>query len=151
MITGYFYLHINGDLIFKREGSGIVADIRESNLAIGLWPMDPENREHAWTICIEGLASGANKERIMGLAARWGCDNGDAEVYATRVNVTLQLDGNMWCATRKDFENLQESPAGFGPTKLEAMADLCKTLGYKPSKMWGASFKDLLTLTTTKT
>jgi hypothetical protein len=34
-------------------------------------------------------------------------------------------DGNMWCAFRSDFENLQESAAGFGETQALAEADLC--------------------------
>jgi hypothetical protein len=54
------------------------------------------------------------------------------------------MDGNMWSAVDRHFINLQESPAGFGVTALEAMAELCNELGYKPSKMWGAKFSDLL-------
>lgn len=34
------------------------------------------------------------------------------------------MDGNQWCAVRPDFTNLQESPAGFGDTKEEAVAAL---------------------------
>lgn len=34
------------------------------------------------------------------------------------------MDGNMWCATRADFINLQESNAGFGETKEAALVDL---------------------------
>lgn len=33
-------------------------------------------------------------------------------------------DGNQWCAVMPDFINLQESPAGFGNTQLEARSDL---------------------------
>jgi hypothetical protein len=33
-------------------------------------------------------------------------------------------DGNMWCAFMPDFENLQESHAGFGTTQAAAEADL---------------------------
>lgn len=33
-------------------------------------------------------------------------------------------DGKLWCATFNDFINLQESPAGFGKTKEQALADL---------------------------
>lgn len=144
MIIGYYYLHTNGELIYKRDLDGTVADIRESDFARGLWSFDPENREWAWNICIEALAAGANKNRITDLENNWQLDNNDAEIYAKRVGVVLVLDGNQWCAHRKDFINLQESPAGFGLTKLEAMAELCKALGYKPSKMWGAQFTDLL-------
>lgn len=39
-------------------------------------------------------------------------------------NLNIYLDGNMWCATRKDFTNLQESLAGFGETKIKAVEDL---------------------------
>jgi len=85
-----------------------------------------------------------NKDRINELAEKWGCSDGDADIYAERIGINLFLDGNAWGAARKDFVNLQESPSGFGNTKLEAMAELCKELGYKPSKMWGATFHDLV-------
>jgi hypothetical protein len=143
-MEGWYYLHTNGELIFKRELGGTAADIRESDFARGLWPCDPEDREGAWRILVEALAAGANPTRVLELADKWRCDDEDAQVYAERVGVFLIRDGNQWCATRKDFINLQESKAGFGITCLAAMAALCKELGYKPSKIWGATFKDLL-------
>lgn len=39
-------------------------------------------------------------------------------------SLTLQMDGNAWCATLPRFTNLQECPAGFGATKEEAVAAL---------------------------
>ncbi len=36
----------------------------------------------------------------------------------------IDMDGNMFCATRHDFENLQESHAGFGETPELAIKDL---------------------------
>lgn len=33
-------------------------------------------------------------------------------------------DGNVWCAVRQDFVNLQESPAGFGETREMALKQL---------------------------
>lgn len=36
----------------------------------------------------------------------------------------IKMDGNQWCATWPDFINLQESPAGFGDTPAEAIAEL---------------------------
>lgn len=42
-------------------------------------------------------------------------------------DVVYLRDGNQWCAVWPDFQNLQESPAGFGPTCLEARADLAHT------------------------
>lgn len=143
-IIGWYYLHTNGNLIYKRELGGTAADIRESSFAVGLWPVDQTDRKTAWDICVEGLAAGANKTRIADLAEKWGCDDKDATKYAEILGCTIERDGNAWCATAPNFINLQESPAGYGETALEAMAELCKALGYKPNKMWGATFKDLL-------
>lgn len=41
-IEGWYYLHSNGALIYKPDHDGTVADIRDSNFARGLWPMDPD-------------------------------------------------------------------------------------------------------------
>lgn len=143
-IEGWYYLHTNGELIYKRELDGTAADIRDSDFARALWPIDPANREMAWRILIEGLAAGAKPERIAALAATWGCDDKDARIHADICGVNLFMDSNKWCATAGNFVNLAESEAGFGDTCLEAMAELATELGYKPSKMWGATFQDLL-------
>ena len=143
-IAGWYYLHENGDLIFKVDHDGVAADIRESTFARGLWPVDPSDREGAWTILVEALASGARRERVLELAKKWACNDTDAHEYAARVGATLQRDGAAWHAMAPGHVNLQESPNGFGDTCLEALAALAKELGYRPSKMWGASFKDLL-------
>ena len=144
MLQGWYYLHENGDLIYKRDLDGTAADIRESPFARALWPFDPEEREGAWAILIEASALGVNRSRVQELAVKWGCTDEDAQVYGNRVGVIFTLDGDQHTATRTDFEDLQESPCGFGNTRLEAMADLCRQLGYKGGKMWNASFKDLL-------
>lgn len=145
-IVGWYYLHINGDLIYKVDHGETAADIRESDFARGMWPMNPTDRLGAWNILVESLAAGAKPSRIKELAEKWRCSDADAAIYAERVGVKLSKDGNSWCATRGDFINLQESPAGFGDTALEAMAALCKALGYEPYKMWGKGFKALLSV-----
>lgn len=43
-------------------------------------------------------------------------------------DVRVYLDGNAWCAVGADFENLQESPAGFGGSPAEAVDALRKEL-----------------------
>jgi len=143
-MEGWYYLHQNGDLIYKRELGGTAADIRESDFARGMWPFEPTSREGAWRICIEALASGAHRERVLKLASKWMCDDDDAPVYAERVGINWYREGDKWCATAGNFKNLHESPAGFGDTLLESFAELAKALGYKPSKMWGTTFHDLL-------
>lgn len=142
-IKGWYYLHANGDLIYKPHPDA-AADIRDSDLARALWSVEHSDRLGAWSILVEASAAGANPVRIKELAAKWGCDDTDAAEYANRVGCKIVQDGNQWCATRQDFINLQVSPAGFGETALDAMVDLCRVLGYQPTKMWGASFADLL-------
>lgn len=140
---GWYYLHVNGALPYKGYPDAC-ADIRDSDLARGLWPMDPTDRAGAWRIVVEGLAAGAKPERVADLAAQWGCTDDDATHYAEHVGAVLSRDGNAWCATRRDFEDLVQSPAGFGDAAYEALAELAKALGYRPSKMWGPKFADLL-------
>ena len=147
MITGRYYLHTNGSLIYKREFDDTMADLRESDFVRHIWPMDTSDREGAWRICIEALALGASALRVKELAEKWQCNDEDASVYAERVGCRLERDGNQWHAFRSDFVNIQESPSGFGSTCLEAMAELCKALGFKASKMWGSSFFHLLKVT----
>ncbi|MDY6957996.1 MAG: hypothetical protein SVK08_02450 [Halobacteriota archaeon] len=144
MIKGWYYLHTNGELIYKQDIGSIAADIRESPFAVMMWPVDTRDRAAAWRILIEALACGARKDRVMELANKWKCNDDDAQIYAEKVGAVLKKDGDQWCATRGDFKNLQQSPAGFGDTALEAFADLCKNLGYKPAKTWGMTFAGLL-------
>lgn len=143
-IDGWYYLHTNGDLIYKREYDGVAADLRDSDFVKAFWPLDLELRQDAWTILIEGLAAGANTLRVFELAAKWGCDDKDGQIYAEYNGINLTMDGDEWMATRSDFYNLQESPVGFGRTVLGAFAGLAKDLGYRPSKMWVVKFIDML-------
>ncbi len=43
---------------------------------------------------------------------------------AESLGIELLMDGNMWCAREPNFEDLQQSEAGFGATKEEAMRAL---------------------------
>lgn len=144
MIEGWWYLHTNGSLIYKRELGGTAADIRESDFAKALWPHDSTDRDGAWRILVEALAFGADRSRIMDLADKWGCTNADAQHYADYLNLVLRQDGSAWCVHGQGFQNLQDDDAGFGDTALEAFADFARTLGLQPSKMWGATFHDLV-------
>jgi hypothetical protein len=101
----------------------------------------------AWNILVEGMALGAAAARVHELADKWACDDTDADNYANRLGIGLDHDGNQWCATGPYFENLQESPAGFGDTKLDAMAGLAKDMQIRAGKMWRTTFKDMLTAT----
>lgn len=140
-IQGYYYLHTNGSLIYKPYDEGRVADFRESDLVRTFWPFDPNDREQAWTICVEALASDALKARVFELAELWQINDADAPNYADRLGLVLGMDGDQCTANTAAFDSLATDPMGFGNSYLEAMADLCRQMGYKPSKMWGNSFK----------
>jgi hypothetical protein len=126
--AGYYYLHTNGDLIFKRfepeqEAGGFVRKV---------WRIDPSDRGNAWLIAIEALAMGARRDRVMELAAHWGLTDEDAQEFVRRATAkgkpTFKLwrDGDKWCAGFNDFGNIQESQCGFGTTALEALAELAR-------------------------
>ena len=45
------------------------------------------------------------------------------------------MDGDQWCCVFGDFINLQESPAGFGNTQIEALEDLNKKFQAEKDKL----------------
>lgn len=142
-IKGWYYLHTNGELIYKADPDAIT-DIRDSDFAVAAWPWN-DGRKNAWDILVMAGAVGAKPVRIQELAKKWLATDADAVNYAKAVNCELGEDGNQKTATRSNFVNPQESPAGFGDTYLAAMIDLCKELGYAADKLqWGAKFEDLL-------
>ncbi|ULI45854.1 hypothetical protein HUZ43_17840 [Raoultella ornithinolytica] len=142
-INGWYYLHQNGDLIYKPSPDAIV-DIRDSDFAVCSWPVDVSSRKLAWEMLVEAMALGARESRIFELAEKWNCNDEDADMFASVIGVDLEIDGNQWCAHRSDFVNLEESPAGFGESKLLAMADLARNLGISGGHMWRSSFSDLV-------
>lgn len=142
MADGYYYLHENGSLLYKRDLGDTAADLAESPFVKRFWGMDTLNRADAWTVLVEALALGVDKARVEELAAWWGCDDTDAEEYAARLGLTFDIDGDAWCVAPPWFVNLAESPAGFGDTKLIALAELAVSLGIRDQP--GATFAGLL-------
>lgn len=142
--NGWYYLHTNGELIYKPSPDACM-DIRDSDFARAMWSVGTANRLTGWCILVEALCLGAKKDRIIELAEKWKCNDEDAKNFASFGGFVFEKDGNQWCAHKKDFKNLQESPCGFGDTCLEASANLCKSLGFIGGKMnWHANFLDLV-------
>lgn len=137
MIDGWYYLHINSELIYKPGMDGMVSDIRESPFAVALWSVDTGDRECAWSILVEALSLGASKKRIIELAEKWKCTDEDADNYAERLGITFKKE--------EGFIAISPSGAcGKGESKLEAIAKLCRAVGYTGGKMWIRTFKDCL-------
>jgi hypothetical protein len=89
--NGFYYLHENGDLIWRRfapeqDAGGFVRHV---------WPVE-NSRFCAWRIVVEALALGATRERIDALADKWGLTDSDAKVYASRIGLNLRkvISGN---------------------------------------------------------
>jgi len=126
-MKGYYYLHTNGDLIFK---PAIVFDSDpeyfNSPFVKRYWAFDSEDRFDAWQIAIEALSLGASKKRVFELKEKWKLTNEDAEYFIDRAKLKLFKDGNQFCATFHDFIDIQNSQCGFGDTALEAFAELAK-------------------------
>lgn len=145
-MIGWYYLHENGSLIYKPDSEGIASDFRDSDFVKMFWMINTEDRECVWSILVEALAAGANKERVLELAEKWGCSNEDASVYADRVGCALEVytEGVSVAYPASYSKSMPSSPLAEGCTSLEAMANLCKKMGYKPQKTWGHTFKSLL-------
>ena len=83
-MKGYYYLHMNGDLIWKPE---IVAQDRgyfDSPFVEKVWFIDTTDRLQAWRFLLEALAAGARAARVSELADKWGCNILDLGEYLSR-------------------------------------------------------------------
>lgn len=141
MIEGWYYLHENGELIYKKDPDAI-EDIRDSDLCIAAWAWDGQ-RSTAWSVLVEALALDANKQKVEELAIKWKCDNEDAVNYAKYMGLDIGMDGDAFFARSLNaFVDLQQSPCGFGENYLAAFADFAKQIGYAGGKTWGATLRD---------
>lgn len=129
-ILGWFYLHTNGELIFKNHNDAIKG-IQESDLCKTAWAWDGSEL-YAWLIVIEALALDVDRKRVFELATTWKLDDEAAETLAKEIGIEIGIDTETTkYARRADYnDDPAHNPCGFGPTYLEAMADLCKLLEF---------------------
>ncbi len=146
-IDGWFLLRRNGTLQFVSEKDngirGSLLSMLVNNDLVTFWPFQKLNRATVWRILVEGLAAGADKAQIQELAASARCDDHDALIYAARIGCAISKEGVYWKATEQQFIP-GVSKAGYGGTVLDAMGDLCKALGYVPSRIAPMDFAKML-------
>lgn len=78
MDDGFYYLHTNGALIWKRFRPD------PSDFVVQVWAIDTTDRACAWSFLLEALASGASIGRVSELAAKWECNTQDLPRYMAR-------------------------------------------------------------------
>lgn len=151
---GWYYLHTNGDLIWKNGAYTSADDLHDSDFVVRFWRFRDGDRELGWTTLVEALAAGANRHRVRELADLWGMGDDDAHEFCRRVDVTVARERDGWfvvpslparaavaMSLRRDRP--PPPPVGRGPTILDALAALARAAGWRPSKH-GASFVDHL-------
>ena len=68
---GFYYLHENGNLIFKPAIVANDPSYFDSPFVKKVWHVDSTNRLNAWKIVLEGFFYGANVDRLKELANKW--------------------------------------------------------------------------------
>lgn len=133
--SGFYYLHTEGALIFKRFDEQRERDLIESPFVSCYWPFDSGNRAHAWQIVICATVAGVHPDRVRVLREMWGCAEEDADKFAEYLGITLGEDQGMMRAVRLATPMSDEKViVGSGKTKFEALVDLAKAVGWKPNK-----------------
>jgi hypothetical protein len=80
MIDGYYYLHTNGELIYKK-----FLPEPDSPFVKAVWSIDTNDRTDAWRIVLEALALNANIKSVKQLAIRWDLDFDDSIEMQKRI------------------------------------------------------------------
>lgn len=119
-IDGYYYLHTNGDLIFKK----VCPEIEPGGFVRMVWPVDLTDRGNAWVIVIEAGALGAKKERIEELREKWGLTDEDAFKFAEVCEMELKRDDDGF-VLRHPLDDI-EKPLGKGKTALDAFINYAR-------------------------
>ena len=81
-MKGFYYLHTNGDMIYKNT----MPD--NSDFVRRIWSLKIKDREDAWKILLEASALGAREYRIKELSDKWLCDLKDCVKMLKRVKPT---------------------------------------------------------------
>lgn len=118
----YYYLHENGELIHKSKHAD-PADFEESTFVKKWWVIDLDNRFDGYNLIIVATLLGALKRSVAAMVQKWEMNDQDCAVYCDRAGLVYFMEGSTWCVRGRDFVNLQESAAGFGPSMLDAVIE----------------------------
>jgi len=110
-VKGYYYLHTDGNLIFK-PAAVLDGDPEyfNSDFVRRVWPVDAKNRLTAWRVIVEGLAMDADKARVMELAGKWKCDISDLADYMVREHAEGEITDERRKGLRRFLTMLGQDP-----------------------------------------
>lgn len=96
MTNGYYYLHTNGELIYK-PAVVVESDPQyfDSDFVKRFWPIDTTNREDCWKIILEALWLKCSIQRAKDLAGKWGCNYQDSIEMLKRMKPTSDMQDGM--------------------------------------------------------
>ena len=122
-MTGFYYLHTNGNLIFK-----VFRPEDDSDFVVRIWPFNSTDRATAWIIILEAMILGCRLDRIKELAGKWQCNAHDLVEFMLRTEPTqarysgvrLFLEKVHGCDPDKWLDWLAATPKGQEPD-LEEM------------------------------
>lgn len=127
--TGFFYLHTNGELIYKPEATiSRRQDLEESDFVVQYWPVASNHRTSLWTCLIEAAARGANQSCIDHMKKTHDITNEDAAGFARALDFKLVGNGRFFVAFNYNFIDQKHSAIGFGETAFDAIIDFQKRL-----------------------
>lgn len=95
---GYYYLHTNGEVIYKPFiDLQQMDDFEQSPFVKRYWIADHKDRTNAWIIAVEAAAYGAAEGAIERLKKGWGLTDEDGEKFLQHVRVLHgKLDSGEW-------------------------------------------------------
>jgi len=85
-MDGFYYLHTDGNLIFKPAVVAESPDYFDSPFVKKVWRLDLSDRLNAWRIVLEALSMGCRVERAKELAEKWGLTFNDSIEMLKRMN-----------------------------------------------------------------
>lgn len=92
-LDGYYYLHVNEDLIYKRYlDEGQVTDFESSSFVRAYWLLDTHDRGCAWIIAIEAAALGARFDKVEHLREHWKLTNEDGRKFCEVSGIELRVE-----------------------------------------------------------
>jgi len=141
MSAAFYYLHENGDLIYKNPQFINEEDFIESPFVKTYWFLDTTRRETVWEFLIEAYGY-ASKNRIYDLCSKWGIDDKDAIYYIKYLNniSNKKFRYEFGESNMLEFDNIILK----GNSYLHMLNSICHSIKYKIEKPRINTFHNLL-------